>query len=232
VQEGFYRECARGGNVFFVNCSAGVTNLVAHPSHQYLLTEENVTVESLGRGKFAVTVDGSGIAEAEDRTRMILTLEATDENGRKAYKDLSLRFSSETAGESYTPSAADFVTTTVIPVPYTWLEEKGLAKIDETMGAEELAKVMNEAAAADSDGDGFANYAEYLCGTNPKDKEDYLKASIEMVDGKPVISWNVVSEDAEYTVIGAEKLDAGNWKAVDDSNLSSMRFFRVKATMK
>ncbi len=232
VQEGFYRECARGGNVFFVNCSAGVTNLVAQASHQYLLTEENVTVESLGRGKFAVTVDGSGIAEADDRTRMILTLEAEDEDGRKAYKDLSLRFSSETEGESYVASAADFVTTTVIPVPYTWLEEKGLAKIDETMGAEELAKVMNAAAAADSDGDGFANYAEYLCGAEPKDKEDYLKASIEMVNGKPVISWNVMSEEAEYTVIGAEKLDAGNWKAVDDSNISKMRFFRVNATMK
>ncbi len=233
VQEGFYRECARGGNVFFVNCSAGVTNLVAHPSHQYLLTEENVTVASLGRGKFAVTVDGSGIGDAEDRTRMILTLEATDESGSKAYKDLSLRFSSETEGESYTPSAADFMTTTVIPVPYTWLVEKGLAVIDESLSAEELAKVMNEAAAADFDGDGFVNYAEYLCGTDPKDGEDYLKASIEMVDGKPVISWNDgLSEDAEYTVIGAPTLSTEGWEKVDDSNLSKMRFFRVKATMK
>ncbi len=233
VQEGFYRECARGGNVFFVNCSAGVTNLVAHPSHQYLLTEENVTVASLGGGKFVVTVDGSGIGEADDRTRMILTLEAMDESGSKAYKDLSLRFSSETEGESYTPSAADFVTTTVIPVPYTWLVEKGLAVIDESLSVEELAKVMNAAAAADFDGDGFVNYAEYLCGTDPKDGEDYLKASIEMVDGKPVISWNDgLSGAAEYTVIGAEKLDASTWEKVDDSNLSKMRFFRVKAMLK
>ena len=88
------------------------------------------------------------------------------------------------------------------------------------------------AVAADSDGDGFANYAEYLCGIDPKDKEDCLKASIEMVDGKPVISWNVTSDAAEYTVIGADKLDVSDWEEVDDSNLSKMRFFRVKATLK
>ena len=37
VQEGFYRECARGDNVFFVTCSEDVTRLEARPSHLSLV---------------------------------------------------------------------------------------------------------------------------------------------------------------------------------------------------
>ena len=226
VQEGFYRECARGDNVFFVNCSEGVTSLVAHPSHQYLLTEKNVMVYSLGSGKFAVTIDGSGIDEAEDRTRMILTLEAADANGRKAYKDLSLRFSSETAAESYTSSSTSSITKTLIPVPYTWLIEKGLV----ASGADESA--MDAAAAADFDGDGLCNYAEYLFGTDPCDAKDYFKVYIEMKDQSPVISWNYTNDLVSYTIVGATNITDTTWTMTNSTNLSGMRFFRVKATLK
>ena len=96
VREGFYRECRYGmTNEFDVECSEHVTNLVAYSSHLALVGQGQITTRRLGLDShtFRVSVDASGISEAQSRSRMILTLEAIDANGTKAYKDLSLRFS-------------------------------------------------------------------------------------------------------------------------------------------
>lgn len=223
VQEGFYRECASGGNVFFVSCSPGVTRLEARPSHLSLVPDEAVEVFPLGGGRFAVTVDGSGIDDANDRTRMILTLVASDgSGGPAAYKDLSLRFSSATTPEAYVPS--EKATATPVPVPYAWLVARGLAAED-TSDAE-----MDAAAAADPDGDGQPTYAEYLCGTDPTDGRDFLTAYIRLEGGEPVISWNRTNALARYTVVGATNLHDRAWSETNAANRAGMRFFRVRAT--
>ncbi len=101
VQEGLYRECARGANALLVVCSGNVTSLSARPSHLSLVPDPAVRVYPKGGGRFVVTVDGSAIAAADDRSRMILTLVAESADGQLAYKDLSLRFSAATGTESY-----------------------------------------------------------------------------------------------------------------------------------
>lgn len=70
------------------------------PSHLSLLPDSAIAVHPVGAGKFVVEVDASGIPDDADRSRMILTLEASDSNGTVVCKDLSLRFSSETASEA------------------------------------------------------------------------------------------------------------------------------------
>ncbi|MCR5413340.1 MAG: C10 family peptidase, partial [Kiritimatiellae bacterium] len=100
-KENFYRECAVGTNVIYVQCSESVTALEALPSHLSLVPDDHVEVHSLGSGRFAAVIDGSAIPDYADRSRMIVTLKATDSNGTSVYKDLSLRFSKATAAQTY-----------------------------------------------------------------------------------------------------------------------------------
>ena len=95
VKEGFYRECGLEATTFEVICSSSVTNLTARPSHLALVRDEDVVVTRNGNGRFTVTITPSGVNESNLRSRMILTLAATDANGTTTYKDLSLRFSNE-----------------------------------------------------------------------------------------------------------------------------------------
>ena len=221
VQEGFYRECARGDNVFFVTCSEDVTRLEARPSHLSLVPDEAVAVFALGGGRFAVTVDGGGIIDGDDRSRMILTLVAANGAGPAAYKDLSLRFASETAPETY---PAEKATATPVPVPHRWLVAKGLV----AEGASDAD--MDAAARADPDGDGQPTYAEYLCGTDPLDGNDFLKVFIHLEGEEPVISWSKTNDLARYTVLGVTNLNERTWTATNAANRAGMRFFRVRAT--
>ena len=127
--ENFYRECKIGTtNEFEILCSEHVTNIFAHSSHLALVSDQQVTTRQIGPGVFRVSVDASGISEAQERSRMILTLEATDSYGTKAYKDLSLRFSIGGDPEPVDPLE---VTTSTLPVTtngvpyYTTLEATG-----------------------------------------------------------------------------------------------------------
>ena len=101
VAEGLFAECSMGGNVFSVTCSPSVVSLSAHVSAASYVPDSAVKVYGLGDGAFVVTVDASGVPSWAKRTRAILTLAATDGNGTTAYRDVSLRFSTETESGSY-----------------------------------------------------------------------------------------------------------------------------------
>ena len=103
VQECLFAECAMGGNVFEVSCSPSVVSLEAHASAATLIPDSAINVTGLGGGRFIVEVNGDGIPEYAERTRTILTLAATDGNGSTGYRDLSLRFSTETEPDVYVP---------------------------------------------------------------------------------------------------------------------------------
>ena len=225
VQEGFYRECARGTNLFFVTCSTNTTSLKAYASHVTLVPIGRVDVSSLGNGQFVVTVDGGAIPENMDRSRMILTLVATDAEGVAAYKDLSLRFSSETSVDApYAPET--YTTAAPIPVTREWLRKYELVPTDATEAE------INEAAKADVDGDGHSAYAEYLCGTDPTNRDDVFKIFIEMVDGDPVISWTPTNAAANYFVQGVTNLVDETWIDTNAVNRAGLRFFRVRVEPK
>ena len=210
-----------------MSCSENVTSLAARPSHLSLVPDAAVAVYPQGSGKFVVTVDGSAIPENMDRSRLILTLVASDVNGTTTAKDLSLRFSSATTAETYEPPAEEKTTSkTPIPVPHTWLVEKGLV-------AEGATDADFEAAAAlDQDGDGQPTYAEYLCGTDPTNKDDVFKIFIEMVDGDPVISWAPTNAAASYFVQGVTNIVGETWVDTNAVNRAGLRFFRVRVEPK
>ena len=223
VSEGFYGECGLGTTTFSVTCSENVTSLQALPSHLALVSDNDVTVTSRGNGRFSVSVRPSGVTEDNLRSRMILTLAATDANGTTAYKDLSLRFApmEAVAAVTVTAQSASGAELTAV-IPYTWFVENGLA----ASGASDAA--FQQAAYADSDGDGMANWAEYVCQTSPRDADEKLVCSIEVVDGKGKVSYwpSNIRPGYRAVVKGTDDLRATEWTTVT-TETSTLHFFKV-----
>ena len=227
VSEGFYGECGLGTTTFSVTCSENVTSLQALSSHLALVSDNDVTVTSRGNGRFTVSVRPSGVTADNQRSRMILTLAATDANGTTAYKDLSLRFAPMEAVAAVTvaaQSASGAELTAVIP--YTWFVENGLA----ASGASDAA--FQQAAYADSDGDGMANWAEYVCQTDPRDADEKLVCSIEVVNGKGKVSYwpSDIRSGYRAVVKGTDDLRSPVWTTVT-TETSTLHFFKVVIEM-
>ena len=227
VSEGFYGECGLGTTTFSVTCSENVTSLQALPSHLALVNDNDVTVTSRGNGRFTVSVRPSGVTADNQRSRMILTLAATDANGTTAYKDLSLRFAPMEAVAAVTvaaQSASGAELTAVIP--YTWFVENGLV----SNGAADAA--FQQAAYADSDGDGMANWAEYVCQTGPCNADEKLVCSIEVVDGKGKVSYwpSDIRSGYRAVVKGTDDLRSPVWTTVT-TETSTLHFFKVVIEM-
>ena len=83
-------------------------------------------------------------------------------------------------------------------VPVSWIESQGL------VGSGGSAQ---PAADLDPDGDGFTTAEEFIIGTDPTDPESKFTASIEMVDGKPVITYEPdLLDERKYTTWGKKDL--------------------------
>ena len=227
VSEGFYGECGLGMTTFSVTCSENVTSLQALPSHLALVSDNDVTVTSRGNGRFTVSVRPSGVTADNLRSRMILTLAATDTNGTTAYKDLSLRFApmEAVAAVTVTAQSSSGAELTAV-IPHTWFVENGLV----SNGAADAA--FEQAAYADSDGDGMANWAEYVCQTSPCDADEKLVCSIEVVDGKGKVSYwpSEIRSGYRAVVKGTDDLHATEWTTVT-TETSSLHFFKVVIEM-
>jgi hypothetical protein len=119
-----------------------------------------------------------------------------------------------------------------------WLVEKGL--IEETLDDADGETV---AAAVKAQGEklsvkGKPYWAEFIAGTDPDDKTSEFIAKVEMVDGKPVVTWSPDMNDGagkvgvrEYKIWGKEHLDEVNWSEVSDGETENYRFFKVTVDM-
>ena len=227
--EGFYRECGLGTTTFEVTCSENVTGLTAWPSHLALVGDDDVSVTPKGNGRFTVTVTPSGITENNVRSRMILTLAATDANGTAAYKDLSLRFAPidavvDVVTVNATTSSGDAFS---VDIPYEWIETSGLVPSGSAASAYESAM----AAAADADGDGIPNWAEYVCGTCPTNSISKLITTIRMENGTPIVGYEPsdrIANGFKAVIKGTNNLseDFANWQVT--TGTTSLHFFRVE----
>ena len=123
-----------------------------------------------------------------------------------------------------------------IPVPYTWLDEHGLLEEHnpETAALQKSGKV-------DGAGRELTVADEFVAGTNPNDPTDDFKAKIEIVNGKPIVTWEPdLNEGGKkdlrlYKIYGMKNLD-GSDSWTDMENVSEpekdlFKFFKVNVEM-
>ena len=226
VSEGFYRECGLGTTTFYVECSETVINLAARPSHLALVGDGDVAVTPNGNGRFTVRVSPSGITEANARSRMILTLAATDSNGTTAYRDVSLRFAPAAATAVTVAATTSSGSSFTVDVPYEWIDQYALVPSGSSASAYEGALAGD----ADADGDGFPNWAEYICGSSPIDPASKLKATIRMENGQPIVGYEPSGIAAGFKAVvkGTDDLaeDFSRWQIT--TGTTSLHYFRVE----
>ena len=109
-----------------------------------------------------------------------------------------------------------------VSVPYTWLDGTYPGQGGSAAAYEALAL-------SDTDGDGFLTWQEYLLGTDPKDADSRLFATVRMVDGAPVFGWshtnaNINAQGFRYVPKGRTSLDdTAGWQPYSFGH----RFFKV-----
>ena len=110
-------------------------------------------------------------------------------------------------------------------VPKAWLDSLGVAGAGGSTDA-----VAN----SDMDGDGFTAAEEYVMGSDPNDPESRLTASIEFVNGKPVITYTPnLLDDRKYIKWGKKDLadPTEEWTPVLEGQEDNYNFFKVSVEM-
>ena len=88
--------------------------------------------------------------------------------------------------------------------------------------------------AADDAGASLMAWYDYLVGTAPEEQDDVFTASIDFVDGEPVVTWTPDLNEGglrhlrNYIVEGKTNLTDSAWHSPTNS---SSRFFRVRVEM-
>ena len=121
----------------------------------------------------------------------------------------------------YAKWTATATTTTLVPVPYAWLDQYPVLL--------SLAGGDYEAAAlADVDGDGQMAWQEYVAGTVPTNRESVFMSLISLSNGVPGVTWTPDLGTARvYNVEGRTNLTEGAWGPTN----AGSRFFRVNVWM-
>jgi len=166
-----------------------------------------------------LTLDNRQVVAYEyDKSTYVTTLNLDVEQG-VTYRivgmmgyDGSGRFTLTWSGDlTVAPTEPTETETTEVPVPHSWLETY-LPELSGGSGASDY----EAAAVADSDGDGFANWQEFLLGTDPTNETSRFSATIDFVNGQPVFGWSVTNENLstlgyQYAPKGTTSLAPPNW---------------------
>ena len=87
---------------------------------------------------------------------------------------------------------------------------------DEHFTAAELGNPAISGDEADPDGDTVPNEAEFICGTDPRDKTSFLHVvEVSEDQGDFAIQFEIVG-DKSYSVLSRDAIDAGTWQRVVD----------------
>lgn len=131
----------------------------------------------------------------------------------------------------WTPYSADSQQTSTTPDPVPFAELR-TAYSNYWMAAEG----DYEAAAKMTGRNGYAVWQSYVAGLEPDNESSKFTAKIEMVDGKPVVTWEPDTPELraarEYITYGKKTLLDCDWTPVTDADRDQYNFFKVEVKMK
>ena len=120
--------------------------------------------------------------------------------------------------------------TTPVPVPYSELETNFKSYLDAADGDYEVA-------AHTVGRNGYAIWESYVAGLEPDDPNSKFIAKIEMVNGKPVVTWEPDTPELratrKYRTFGKKRLDDSDehWTEVEKDHEDEYRFFMISVEM-
>lgn len=136
------------------------------------------------------------------------------------------------AWTTITESDPGTVTVEGIDVEYSWLSKYGLLS-----GLSPDAAAKAKTGKRDCNGNDMFVWQDFVAGTDPTDEDSKFVASIEMIEGRPVVSYSPVLSEAEkakriYTLLGKRKLQDAEWSVVAPDDDADYNFFRVTVEMR
>ena len=109
-------------------------------------------------------------------------------------------------------------------------------------GTDSAAAAKKPTGKVDAHGNPMYVWQDFIAGTDPTDKTSEFKASISIVDGKPVVSWTPDLNEGgakslrTYRTLGindlAQSADPAAWREVTPGSESAYKFFKVEVDMK
>ena len=122
-----------------------------------------------------------------------------------------------------------------VAVPQSWTAK--FPSYAAKFGSDFASSLLKPTGKKDASGSPLLVWQDYVAGTDPTDLADAFRATISMVDGEPVVSWEPVlsSEEAArrtYTVFGRQSLYSGDWTPVAAGHARDYNFFKVTVQMK
>lgn len=104
-------------------------------------------------------------------------------------------------------------------------------------GTSFAAALTKPSGKTDAAGNPMLVWQDYVAGTDPTDKDDVFRASVTIVDGKPVVSYTPELTEAEkakrvYTTYGKVRLGDDAWTPVPEGREADYNFFKLTVEMK
>lgn len=122
-----------------------------------------------------------------------------------------------------------------VAVPQSWTAK--FPSYAAKFGSDFASSLLKPTGKKDASGSPLLVWQDYVAGTDPTDPADMFRATISMVDGEPVVSWEPVLSPEEaarrtYMVFGRQSLYSGDWTPVAAGHAKDYNFFKVTVQMK
>lgn len=122
-----------------------------------------------------------------------------------------------------------------ISIPITWA--MNYPSFTEKFGGDFTKALMRPTGKRDALGNSMLVWQDYVAGTDPTDEDDVFRASITIVDGKPVVSYSPELDDErkalrKYTIYGKGSLMDSQWKEINETEVANYHFFKVVVEMR
>ena len=119
--------------------------------------------------------------------------------------------------------------TETIPIPCSWTNR--YPQFVAQYGSDFVAALTKQTGKRGLNGTPLLVWQDFVAGTDPTDPSSKFTATIDFVEGRPVISWSPKVEDVNmpriYRIFGKRRLNDADWDELDEGGLDGYNFFKV-----